>query len=616
MVGKTIMGKFHINRGLVLLCIVMLVQGGILYGQDVQFMASAPSVVSVGEQFRLDYTLNGAPSSFQGPQINDFYVLSGPNKSSSTSIQIINGRRSQSVTITYTYYLQATREGKYTIGPASCVLDKKQYNSNEVSIEVVKEAGAANQPRTSPGPASTQKAAGATDQLYVRILTDRNSVYLGQHIVATLKLYTRLDVTGLGKADIPDFNGFWSQEIPQPSQISLQRENVNGVIYNTGIIKKVLLFPQRSGEISIEPFELEVIVRQKVGGETGGIWDDFFSTYTNVSKPLVSKPVTISVMSLPGNEPASFNGAVGQMKMSTTLDRMEAKTNDAITMKVSISGNGNIKLVEAPVINFPPDFETYDPKVTTNIQNTENGQTGSKTFEYLLIPRHAGKYRLPPVHFSYFDLSEKKYKSVSGQEYNITVSKGDEEEVVNITPGLSREEYQKLGTDILYIKSGPFSLYPLNRYLFGSLHFFMIYILALALFLFVVILGRAHIKRMQNVEMIRNRRANRLAGKKLKTAHDYLRTGQKEHFYEAVLNALMGYLSDKLNIPYSELTREKVVSVLGEYKVDPEITSRLMDLVHTCEQARYSPLEESAEMKTVYSDTVKFLSDLEKNLKR
>jgi hypothetical protein len=610
------MSRIYIYEVIFLSCCTVLLQDGLIFGQEVQFLATAPSVVRVGEQFRLDYTLNGVPSSFQGPQLNDFYLLSGPNKSSSTSIQIINGRRTQNVTITYTYYLQATREGKYTIEPAICEIDKKQFNSNPVNVEVIKDGSSPARSQTPPGTEGAQKSAATVEPIYVRILTSKTNVYLGEHIVATLKLYTRLDVTGLGKTDIPDFNGFWSQDIPQPAQISLERENVGGVIYNTGIIKKVLLFPQRSGEITIEPFEMETFVRQRVGGGTGGIWDDFFANYTNVSKPLVSEPVTIKVMPLPGNAPSSFTGAVGQMKMNAVLDKKEAMTNDAITFKVSITGNGNIKLTEAPDISFPPDFETYDPKVTTNVQNAETGQAGTKTFEYLLIPRHAGKFRLPPVQFSYFDLSDRSYKTLASQEYNLNITKGEEGGEVSLTQGLSKEEYQQLGTDILYIKSDVFDLIPLNRYLFGSVKFFMIYALALALFLFIVIQRRAHIKRMQNVDLIRNKRANRMAGKKLRTASGYLKTAQKENFYEAVLNALMGYFSDKLNIPFAELTRERIISELEKYNVDHDIITRMMGLIDTCEIARYSPLGETTEMQSVYTDAVKMLGDLEKNLKR
>jgi len=593
----------------------ILMQGRTVYGQEVQFQASAPAVVRVGEQFRLDYTMNGAPSSFQGPKLDDFYLLSGPNKSSSTSIQIINGRRSQNITITYSYYLQATREGKYIIEPASCVIDKNQYNSNPVQVEVIKDATAPAQPQVNQGAPGSQNVTAPSDQIFVKILTDRNSVYLGQHLVATLKLYTRLDVTGLGKTNIPDFNGFWSQDIPMPSQISLERENVGGVIYNTGVIKKVLLFPQRAGEITIEPFELETFVRQRVGGG-GGIWDDFFSNYTNVSKPLVSKPVAIKVMPLPGNVPSSFTGAVGRVKMSATIDKTETVTNDAITFRISITGNGNIKLVEAPHINFPPDFETYDPKVTTNVQNAESGQTGSKTFEYLLIPRHAGKYRLPPVQFSYFDLADNSYKSLASQEYNLNIAKGADEVATSVTSGLKKEEYQQIGTDILYIKQGASDLFPINRYLFGSMHFYLTYALALAIFLFIVILRRTHIKRMQNVEMIKNRRANKLARKRLKAASGYHKTGEKELFYESVLNALSGYLSDKLNLPVAELSKERITTLLEENSVDNEIINRLMDLIHTCEMARYSPVDQVSDMKAVYADAVQFLSDLEKTLKR
>jgi len=590
-------------------------------GQAVSVQASAPAVVRSGEQFRLNYTINANPSSFNGPQLDDFYLLSGPNRSSSSSISIINGRRTQSITITFTYYLQATKEGKFTIAPATATVDRKEYRSNPVSVEVVKGSSASSQQQQQQqqrAPAGTQGGApaGADDQIFVRILTSTKEVYQGQHIVATLKLYTRLQINGLGKNNIPDFNGFWTQEIPQPSQISLQRENINGVIYNTGIIRKVLLFPQRTGEIEIEPFELEAIVRQKVSGRQGGVFDDFFSSYTNVSRMLVSPGVTIKVLPLPVGKPASFKGAVGKLTMKSDIDKTEAMTNDAITLKFTVSGNGNVKLIDAPDIKFPPDFEFYDPKVSTNIKNTESGQSGSKTYEFLLIPRHAGTFRLPPVQFSYFDLASKSYKSISSPEYTITITKGDDDKQINIVQGLSREEYQRLSTDILFIKTGKYKLLKNGNYLYGSRLFYLLYVICLLAFILIVILRRNRIKRMQNVEMVKNRRANKLAAKRLRIAKDCQSKQQREEFYEAVLKAFMGYLSDKLNIPISNLTKDRAVETLHHYNTDKELVAAFMDVISICEIARYSPMGETEEMNKIYTDSVRILSDLEKNLKR
>ncbi len=604
----------------IILLTVLFIPGWAFHasGQGISVQGSAPGAVRSGEQFRLSYTVNANPSSFNGPALNDFYLLSGPNRSSSTSISIVNGRRTQSTTITFTYYLQATKQGKFTIAPATATVDRKQYQSNAVTVEVVKGSSAPSQQQQQQAPAGTQGGtpAGADDQIFVRILTSTREVYQGQHIVATLKLYTRLQVNGLGKNNIPDFNGFWTQEIPQPTQISLQRENINGIIYNTGVIRKVLLFPQRTGEIEIEPFELEAIVRQKVSGGQGGVWDDFFSSYTNVSRMLVSPGVTIRVLPLPDGKPASYKGAVGKLSMKSEIDKTEAMTNDAITLKFTVSGNGNVKLIDAPDIKFPPDFEFYDPKVTTNIKNTESGQAGSKTFEFLLIPRHAGTFRLPPVQFSYFDLSDKSYKTTSSPEYTITITKGEDAQQINIVQGLSREEYQRLSTDILFIKTGKFRLLRKGSYLFGSGLFYLIYAACLASFIFIVILRRNRIKRMQNVEMVKNRRANKLAAKRLRIAQGCLRNQQREEFYEAVLKAFMGYLSDKLNIPVSDLTKDRAVETLHHYNTDKDLIDAFMEVISTCEIARYSPMGETEEMNKIYADSVRILSDLEKNLKR
>lgn len=588
------------------------------HSQQLSLEGKAPNVVQVGEQFRLTYEIGADPSSFEGPALDDFYVVGGPGKSTSTSIRIINGKRSSSYTVTYTYYIQARKEGKFTIPPAKATVKGKEVSSNSIDMEVVKGNAPSTQQsgKSSAGKAGNASVAVSNDQIYVRILTNRTRVYQGQHLVVTLKLYTRVQVSNLGKNEMPDFNGFWSQEIPQPQQISLQRENVNGVIYNTGVIRKLLLFPQHTGEITIDPFKLEAIVRQKVSSGQGGIFDDFFSNYRDVSKMLVSPAVKIDVLPLPAGKPASFKGAVGDFKMTTSIDKTGVKTNDAITLKFTVSGNGNLKLLDAPDIKFPPDFETYDPKITTDIKNTASGQSGSKTFEFLLIPRHAGTYRLPPLDFSYFDLGDKSYKSIHGKQYTINVAKGAEDQQIGIVQGLSKEEYQKLSTDILYIKTGRIPLYRKGNYLFGSLRFFAVYAASLVLFVLIVILRRSRIKRMQNVEMVRNRKANKVAGKRLKVAHACLRGGQKEEFYESVLKAFMGYLGDKLNIPVSDLTKDRAAETLNRYGIDGELVRRFMGVIDECEMARYSPLGDEDRMGQVFEDSVRVLSDLEKKLKK
>jgi uncharacterized membrane protein len=580
-------------------------------GQDVQVTAEAPRVVRVGEQFRLTFTVNARPSSFNAPDIKDFYVLSGPNQSTSTSFQMINGKTSQSITISYTYYLQATSLGKFTIDPATVVVENKEYTSNLSEVEVVGDQQVAPAQQGQPSQSQQSDPEVPQEELYVQVLTNKKSVYQGEHIIATIKLYTRIGISGFGSSEMPDFAGFWTQDIETPSQINLERENVNGVIYNTGIIRSLILFPQKSGEIVIKPFKLETYVRQLTNQRS------FFGpSYTNVSVNLESKPVNINVKSLPEGKSSSFSGAVGNISMTSSIDKTDVVTNDAITLKINVKGNGNIKLIDPPKIDFPPDFETFDPKISSNIKNTTSGQSGSKTFEYLIIPRHAGNFRIPPVTFSYFDITSKKYQSLRSTEYNITVQKGDSEESVGVVSVLSKEDLQILGSDILFIKSSKFKLVPAGKIFYGTRGFWLFYIVAIIAFLFVVIFWRRYIKHRQNIELVRNKKANKVARERLKQAAKHLKQKDAENFYESVLKAIWGYISDKLSIPVSDLSNETARLSLSNYVTDVDLIDKILSVIDECEMARYSPSSDDSRMEKLYSEAVAVISKTEQNLRR
>jgi hypothetical protein len=592
---------------------IILLFTGLVRAQDVSFTAEGPGVVEAGEQFMVSFSANARPSSFKAPDMKDFYVLSGPNQSTSSSVQFINGKMSQSVTISYTYYLQASNPGTFNIPPAIIIVDKKEYNSNSLTIEVV---GKKDQSQAVPREEATAAQKELPDEeLFVRVITDKTSVYQGEHIIATLKIYTRLTIEGFGSSEMPDFAGFWTKDIETPGQINLQRENIGGVIYNTGIIRKVILFPQKTGDIPIGPFKLETYVRQQVSTPRS-IFDDFFGpSYATASKVLESKPVTISVKPLPVGKPSDFSGAVGSLSIESEIDKTDIAVNDAVTLKIRIKGNGNLNLVEPPKIDFPPDFDNFDPKVTSNITNSVAGQTGSKTFEYLLIPRHAGNYRIPPVGFSYFDLNRKQYQMLTTGEFKISVAKGEGEETAAVVSGLSKEDLKILGSDILFIKPGPFKLYHAGRILFGTVQFYALYAGSFIIFLFIVLFRRAHIKKFQNEELVRNRKANKIARKRLKQASLHLKQNETESFYESVLKALWGYLSDKLSIPLSELSRETAEKALSLHLDDWGIINDLISLIDISEMARFAPSANLQAMDKVYSDSVKLISRLEQEIR-
>jgi hypothetical protein len=332
-------------------------------------------------------------------------------------------------------------------------------------------------------------------------------------------------------------------------------------------------------------------------------------------KPLVSNPVKIRVRDLPAGAPEGYAGAVGDLAIEAKIDKQEALTNDALTYKVIVSGTGNVQLIDAPRINFPPDFETYDPKVQTNVINGENGQSGRKTFEYLLIPRHAGNFRIPQVTLSYFEPKSEQYKTAITTEYNIAISKGEEEETVSVIAGRTKEDLKIIGSDILFIKDNPFKLFKIGQGFFGSSIFFLLYGGLLLLFILVLLIRRKQIQRQQNLELVKNQRASREAKRRLKKAALHIKKNESEAFYEAVLKALTGYLVDKLNIPMADLSKDSARKGLQKYDVKPETIEEYLELADLCEMARYSPTATDGGMEGMYSRSVKIISQLEQNLR-
>ncbi len=595
------------------------------FADNAEFTASAPNVVAVGEQFRLSFSFNAKGDNFKAPDLRDFNILSGPNTSSSSSIQIINGNMTRSVSYTYTYILSAIKKGKFKISSATIRYKGKVYKSNLISIEVVKgsaRAQSANSGYNQSGTNKIQKsnipaAEISNKDLFVRVNVNKRTVYQGEHLIATIKVYTRLNISGFEDMKLPSFDGFWTQDIATPNQISLKRENVNGQIYNVGVIKKEILFPQRSGVIKINSFMLECDIRKKVRSSQS-IFDDFFgSSYQTVKKKVKSRAVKITVKPLPlTNKPNNFAGAVGDFNMQTSIDKKNVNTNDAVTYKVVISGNGNLKLIDPLKISFPPDFDVYDPKITNSIKNSNNGSYGRKTFEYLIIPRHAGEFKIPSTTFSFFNTKNKKYKTLISHEYNIHVKKGKNVAASNIVTGYSKEDVKYFGSDIRFIETDYFKLHKKNKFIFGSKLFVLTYLISILIFFLIFIFAKKHIKQSQNVLLLRNKKANKVSKKRLKVANSYLKQNKKENFFDEVLKALWGYLSDKLNIPVSELSKDNARVIMQQRGVDNDLIDKFIDLLNTCEYARFAPTTIETQMDKIYADASRIISKLEQKVKR
>ncbi len=598
-----------------LILIISLGISSFSIAQNVTFKASAPRVVQVGEQFRISYSLNTKGKSFQGPKFNNFRVLSGPNVSSSSSVQITNGNMIKNVTYTYNYIVMASAKGKFTITPAKVIAKNKKQQSNSLIIEVV---GGANQSdvNSSGTPSSNVDKSNINNKgLFVSVNVNKKTLYQGESLVAEIKVYTQKTLAGFEDIKLPPFTGFWSQDIESPQQIQLHRENVNGKIYEVGLFKKLLLFPQRSGKIIIDPFEITMITQQSV--RSNNPFDDFFGgSYRRVPYKLASKPITITVKPLPAKKPIDFNGAVGKFTMKASVDKTELKANEAVNLHIKIYGNGNLKLIKPLKVDFPPDFDVYDPKTSLNTKASTNGVNGGIAFDYLIIPRYAGTYRIAPITFSYFDSKTKNYKTITSKEFEIFVEKGsgDAEMTSGIVQGLSKENVKFIGKDIRFLKAD-FQLKKKEKALFNSLLFYLAYAISTLIFILIIVVRRVQIKQNANQASVKNRKANRVSKKRLKKASGFIKKNENEQFYNELLKAVWGYLSDKLLIPVANLSKDNVADILKQRKVDSESILSLTQLLDTCEFARFAPTSVSGGMEDIYKKTVKLISKLDQKIK-
>lgn len=576
--------------------------------QEINVTAKGPGVVRVGERFNLSYTVNANASNIQAPSFEGLRLLGGPSTSFKQFTNIVNGKVERGVEKTFTYVLIALNKGNYTIEPASVTVDGKSYSSNALTIEAIAQNSASpgNQSQGNQGGSSNVQS--RNEQLFFRLIPNKRTIYIGEPLAITAKIFTKVGLQDLQNLKLPEFRGFYNQQIDQQPLRQLNRENVNGDIYNTGVFNRILLYPQKDGELTIDNATIDAIITRR----SRSFFDDFF--HTPARKTLVSPPVTITVKNLP-QAPKSFTGGVGQFNFNASLDKTEAVANDAITLTVSINGTGNIKLLDAPNIDFPPSLEVFDPKVNLNATHTETGSRGTKTFEYLIIPRHAGTYRIPPIQFSYFNPGNEKYVSSSTDEFIITVDKGEGTEGTTVITGLSKEDVQFIGEDIQFIKQNELKLRNIDKTYFGSGAFYLTYGISLALFGLLVFLRKEQIRKNADIARVKNRKANKLARKRLKIANSHLKQGNTERFYEETLKGLYGYLSDKLSIPMANLSKEKALEAFEKQKVQQELQNNFLELLDTCEFARYAPKSNDKIVADDYEKAVKVIMKLEQNLK-
>ncbi len=581
--------------------------------QDVSVLVEYPSVVEAGQQFSIIWTVNSGGGEFTAPSFGSFYKLMGPQTNYSSSTQIINGKMTHETTYSYVYYLQAIQEGKYVIAPAVYTFRNKAYQSDSIFIEVI----GSNTARQNTGQdaANTQENNGNIESgggdIFINLSLSRKEIYIGEPIVATVKIYTRVDLSGINEIKFPAFTNFLKADLETPPLTSLKQENVKGTIYGTGVIQQFLLYPQVTGEITIDPVQITVLVQQR-SGRSDPFFGDFFTTYNTIPKAVVSKPITVNVKPLPGNKPDDFSGIVGKLDMKAGINKDSVDVNDAVNFRITISGSGNLKLAEAPVLKLSPDIEVYDPKISDNLKNSTSGTSGQKTFEYVLIPRHYGDFTIPPVQYSFFNTATGKYERLASEEFHFHARKGTEQASdITVYGGVSKEDVKYMGKDIRFIRTNSGKLARSGSLLASKRSFYTVFAAALLVFFIVLFARREHVKRNADLSAVRNRKAGKIAGKRLREASQCIKHGEKDRFHEEILKALWGYLSDKLNIPVSDLTRNNAISSLKEKGIDQEMIQKLTDLLDECEFARYSPAAANKDISVIYDDASRFIRSVE-----
>ena len=602
--------------------ILWLCWAGMCARAAIQVKASAPDVVEEGEQFRLSFTINSQDvGNFRLPDLEGFNVDIGPSRSVQSSIQIINGRTTHSSSVTYTYILSALKAGDYTIPAITVTVEGKPHRSNPLNIKVMPGSGGATGQGSrggSQGGRMQMQDAGTKitgKDLFITVTADKKRLYEQEAVVLTYKVYSLVNLSQLA-GDMPDLDGFHIQEIALPQQKSLKMERHNGRNYGTVVWRQYVLFPQWSGKLTIPSIKFEGVVVQQ--NRNIDPFDAFFnggSAMVEVRKTIVAPSLTLEVDPLPAPKPANYSGAVGSFNISASLSPEEVKANDALTLRVTVSGNGNMKLMKTPLVDFPKDFETYDAKITDKTKAGHNGVSGNKVFDYLAVPRHAGKYTVPAVEFCYFDTGEKKYKTIRTESFDVEVAKGKNTGggSVNYT---NKEDVELLASDIRYIHLGDAALRPRGEPHFGTAGYAWSYVVPFLLCLGCAIVFRKKALENANVAKMRNKKANKVATKRLRQAAVLLKSNRPEDFYDEVLRALWGYAGDKLDIAVAELNKDNISEKLLAKGADAEVVKALVDTMNECEFARYAPGDPAQAMDKVYMAATEVINKMESSIKR
>lgn len=597
---------------------VLLAVSAVVLQAQTSIQVQTHNVVAADEHFNVTFIIEGEGkiTDFNWAPGEDFQLLWGPQQGRSSSVQIINGKTTKSVQTTYSYLLRPQKPGKFTIPTATAKVKGNEITSRPVTIEVVASGASSQQPAQQQSQQSKpRQSAGVGDNdIFLTLNLSRTNVVVGEPITATIKLWQRVNIAGFESAEFPDFDGFWSQEIEAPNNIEFTREAYEGQIYNSALLRKFVLIPQQQGSVTISPAELVCLVNVRVSSGGNSIFDGFFDDYTTIRKKVVSKPVTVRVSPLPAGAPASFGGGVGKFSMSARISKDSLKTHEAASFIVTVSGTGNISLLDAPKVVLPPDMELYDTKVSEKID--KGGRSGSKTYEYPFIPRSYGDFTIDPVKYSYYDIDAGKYVTLETPPISLHIAKGkDAENVGTVVSSINQKDVRSLGSDIRFINTKAPELAAKGYFFVGSALFWII----AAVLLIAAVVCWAGLRKLSarraDVVGTKNRKAVKMAMKRLHLAGTFLKQNLYTAFYEELHKALLGFISDKLNFPMAELSKENIAEAMKKGGVEERHIDAFISLLDACEFARYSPSAGYDAMSAHYNAAVDVISSIGSNMK-
>ena len=578
----------------------------------------APAQTEVGDQIRVSYVVNTSDvEDFKVEKFQGFDELYGPSTSKQSNFQMVNGKTTSSSSVTFTYVVMATQEGTFRLPVATVQVEGKTYKSKSQQIEVLPASSQAG--RHSQGQQGgirqpqQQHPVKASEELYITATASKTQIYEQEAVLLTYKLYTLVNIQQLA-GEMPQLDGFHVQEIDSKAQMSLKYERVNGRNYGTTIWRQYVLFPQRSGKLTVPPITFEAQV--EVHNTSMDPFDVFFGggSLTQLVKRTIKAPaLEIDVKPLPQPKPANFNGAVGDYTLSGSLTPSDIKANDAATLRLVVSGHGNMKLMKAPTVKLPKDFEVYDPKVDDKTTYSAQGAKGNVVYDYIVVPRHGGDFTVQPVEFCYFDPQKGDYKTLRTDSFHVHVQKvqGVSQHTV-----VDREELKVIDSDIHFIKLGKARIRQANYRFWGSVQCVLSYVVLLLVFCVLALMFRRYARQNANLALQRNKKASREAARRLKNAARLLKAGEAGPFYDEVSRALLGYAGDKLNLRMADLTRDNVKQALTERGVDASLVDCYINLVNECEFARYAPGDPVANMEKIYSEASDALNRLNGAIKK